>query len=75
MNKPYPNLVPSKSSCCGCGACYSICPVNAINMELDNEGFLYPSINKETCIKCHLCLNICIFKEDQKRKGMNHESF
>ena len=38
--------------CCGCTACYSICPVNAISMNRDCEGFLYPSIDLLKCVKC-----------------------
>ena len=38
--------------CCGCSACYSICPVSCINMEYDNEGILYPVIITNKCIEC-----------------------
>ena len=31
-----------KELCCGCGACKSICPKQAISMEPDGKGFLYP---------------------------------
>ena len=47
-----------KKQCTGCFACYSICPKNAIEMIEDNEGFLYPKINKN-CIKCHICRKVC----------------
>ena len=33
--------------CTGCGACFAICPQKAIKMEEDEEGFLYPVVNKE----------------------------
>ena len=26
--------------CCGCAACYNICPVQAISMQCDETGFL-----------------------------------
>ncbi len=45
--------------CCGCGACYSICPVSCINMEYNDEGFLYPIINTQKCIECKSCVNVC----------------
>ena len=48
-----------KSLCTGCGACYNKCPFNAISMELDNEGFLYPQINNDKCMDCGLCLKTC----------------
>ena len=37
--------------CSGCKACVYICPVNAIIMVKDEEGFEYPEINQEKCIK------------------------
>lgn len=48
-----------KENCCGCHACYNICPQLAINMIADKEGFLYPSVSVEKCINCGKCLNIC----------------
>lgn len=36
--------------CCGCGSCKNSCPVNAIAMKANFEGFLMPEINKEICI-------------------------
>lgn len=47
--------------CCGCGACYNVCPVDAISMREDKRGFVYPSINLEKCIDCHLCEKVCVF--------------
>lgn len=46
-------------SCCGCTACYSICPQRCISMELNNEGFLYPSVDSSRCIDCGLCEQVC----------------
>ena len=48
-----------KKDCTGCGACYNICPKNAITMQVDEEGFKYPVIDKEKCINCKLCEKIC----------------
>ena len=42
--------VNKKQDCCGCTACAAICPKDAIIMKEDNEGFLYPTVDKETCI-------------------------
>lgn len=56
-------LYKNKEDCCGCSACYSICPRNAIKMIPDNEGFLYPVINRELCVACKLCLQVCPFKK------------
>ena len=48
-----------KAKCCGCAACYSKCPVQAIRMEEDEEGFLYPLIDPEKCIYCGQCRAVC----------------
>lgn len=48
-----------KSDCCGCSACIQICPKQCISMNEDNEGFLYPEIEKDICINCGLCEKVC----------------
>ena len=55
-------LVEDKSKCCGCGACMQICPRNAISMEEDQYGFVYPKIDESKCVKCGACRNICSFQ-------------
>lgn len=67
--KKIPKLYEQKENCCGCTACYRICPQEAIEMIPDEEGFLYPTINPEKCIYCCRCLKVCSFKENQKAKG------
>lgn len=52
-----------KDECCGCTACYSVCPKNAIAMKPDEKGFLYPSIDQAKCIDCGLCEKVCDFKK------------
>jgi len=47
------------NSCTGCMACYSACLADAINFIPDKKGFLYPVINKEKCIDCKKCINVC----------------
>ena len=62
-DKPIPVLSENKVDCCGCTACYAICPNNAISMQPDEEGFDYPVIDVEKCIRCYMCLKICPIKE------------
>lgn len=47
-----------KELCTGCGACYNVCPVNAIEMCNDEKGYYVPSI-KDNCINCKKCVNTC----------------
>ena len=37
----------------------NICPVDAIQMRDNEEGFLYPQIDQEKCISCGLCARHC----------------
>lgn len=53
-------LYKDKKECCGCAACKSICPQNAIKMVPDEDGFLYPQINDEICVECGSCKKVCI---------------
>lgn len=51
--------IKDKKDCCGCYACYSICPKQCITMKADEEGFWYPVVNQDKCINCNLCEKIC----------------
>ena len=53
--------ITDKNKCCGCTACYNICPVKCISMEEDTDGFLYPHVNTEKCIHCNKCEQVCPF--------------
>ena len=55
--------ITDKSRCCGCTACAAVCPHNAIRMEPDVLGFLYPVVDKEKCTDCGLCEKVCAFNE------------
>ena len=66
--------IQNKADCCGCTACANICPKNCITMAPDEEGFLYPAVNKDLCINCGLCEKVCpVIKlpkvEDGERKS------
>ena len=69
QERSVPVLFTEKENCCGCSACYAVCPKHAIVMVKDEEGFLYPKVINEKCICCYQCINICIFKTDQKKKN------
>lgn len=45
--------------CCGCTSCANSCPVGAIEMRRNEEGFLMPFVDKGKCIDCGLCEKRC----------------
>ncbi|WP_407282013.1 Coenzyme F420 hydrogenase/dehydrogenase, beta subunit C-terminal domain [Methanolobus sp. WCC1] len=52
--------VVSSDLCTGCGTCVSICPQEAIQMEIDKKKGIYiPKVNSVSCNNCNLCLNSC----------------
>lgn len=62
----------NKNRCSGCTACINSCPVNAITMVADQEGFKYPQIDETTCTECDLCQKICPFHEGYFRDTNLH---
>lgn len=56
----------TRGECCGCYACKEVCPTDAIQMLQDKEGFYYPHVNKEKCIKCGLCERVCVKRENSQ---------
>lgn len=51
--------IKDKKDCCGCHACATVCPKHCIAMCVDEEGFLYPSVRIDACVKCGLCEQVC----------------
>ena len=64
----------NKKNCCGCGACALRCPKQCIVMERDEEGFLYPVVDKEKCVDCGLCVQVCpVLQELENKKQCKKE--
>lgn len=51
--------ISTNDICCGCGACEQICARKAINMQPNDEGFVYPKVNVDLCTDCGLCTKVC----------------
>lgn len=49
----------NKYHCTGCGGCQYVCPVQAIGMKKDIEGFVYPIVDPQLCIYCQKCVSYC----------------
>ena len=62
--------INNPADCCGCTACASICNHDAITMEPDALGFLYPKVDESKCTDCGLCEKVCAFN-DNYDKSLN----
>lgn len=49
----------SDEKCTACGACGFSCPKNAIVMQENQVGVVYPVVNESLCIQCGRCRKIC----------------
>lgn len=54
--------------CANCGACYNLCPKDAISVKED--GLFYtPTVDQNLCVDCSLCSRVC--PVNQEVKGNN----
>ena len=51
----------NREQCSACGLCVSVCANHAISMQVDEDGFRYPYIDKEKCTSCGACEKVCPF--------------
>ena len=64
-------LALNKKHCTGCRMCEQICPVSAIKMIENSEGFIEPYLDKAKCIDCGLCANRCPQLNNVKYNKLN----
>ena len=48
-----------ESICTGCALCHDVCTTGAIIMSVSEDGFKYPIIDSNKCIKCGKCVKYC----------------
>lgn len=61
-----------KAACCGCSACAEKCPKQCIRLKEDNEGFLYPQVDRDTCIDCGICEKVCpVINQSDERDSLH----
>lgn len=63
-----PTLYTNSEDCCGCMACLNVCPKNAISVTNDINGFTFPKINVDLCIRCQKCIDVCDFKKTESEE-------
>ncbi len=51
--------IRDKTHCTGCTACYNVCGHNAIRMQYDEYGHIYPVVDLKACTDCGLCEKVC----------------
>ena len=66
------NSISSICNCTGCGACANICPVHAIEMRYDDNGYLKPLVNESECVHCEKCSLVC--PALHKNENLNYTS-
>ena len=52
-------LLADRTHCTGCSACAAVCPKDAIALVRDKEGFAFPRVDPEKCVRCGLCTKTC----------------
>ena len=45
--------------CTSCQMCAAVCSHNAININLNEDGFYRPYVNADKCTDCGLCTKVC----------------
>lgn len=53
------NVRLERKKCVGCGACVSVCPKDAIQLQPDEWGYYRAEVDNELCIDCGRCSGIC----------------
>ena len=64
----------SNEKCTGCMACYNNCPVGAIEIIQNKEGFSYPKINLKKCIHCNKCRKTCPILSSNNKNNINKKT-
>ena len=50
--------------CTGCCACYNICKQGAIDVKINKDGFIFPTVN-DSCVDCGRCIEVCPVENPQ----------
>lgn len=61
--------------CTSCQMCSAVCPLNAINIILDHEGFYKPEVDYDLCINCGICLKTCYKYDHNVRMTKDYSKY
>lgn len=64
-----------EGQCTSCTACYSSCPVQAIQMIQNEKGFYRPWIHQEKCIHCLQCIKVCPANRETEISNFDQEVY
>lgn len=67
FKKAEPALLAHDILCTGCGACANLCPMGALSMEADAQGYFRPYLEQSKCNSCGKCLRVCPVKKSNNR--------
>ena len=59
LEKARPSAIGNNMFCMGCSACANVCPSDALNIQMNKDGFYKPTLHEKNCIKCNLCVKGC----------------
>lgn len=66
------NDISAKRNCTSCQMCAAVCPKDAININMDADGFYRPNVNDDLCVDCGLCTKVCYkFENEIADYGVN----
>lgn len=67
----YKNKHVDFRQCTGCEMCVQICPIKAIIMEENEEGFFFPKVDNSKCVQCGQCAKRCPVLEPISIENLN----
>lgn len=53
------NIFEVEKNCLGCAGCIDICPVDALTLSKDENGFYIPALDGIKCVSCGKCVAVC----------------
>ncbi len=68
------NNITQFNKCSNCGACYNICPVNAISVNKQNY-FYSLEVDNAKCTDCGLCTKVCPVNNEVIKKQNISEAY